>query len=111
MNNLQRLEMETKGIDLSQNELIIYLQENGLQPHEDYNATSADSKKAIYQTALSILESIANNPEMMRNVKIDDMTVSEFHENLMSRIDQLTRKVKQMKSDNSSNSDIFMLFL
>lgn len=27
MNNLQRLEMETKGIDLSQNELIVYLQE------------------------------------------------------------------------------------
>lgn len=111
MNNLQRLEMETKGINLSQNELIIYLQENGLLPHEEYDATSADSKKAIYQTALSILESVANNPEMMRNIRLDDMTVSEFHENLMSRIDQLTRKIRQMKSDQSSNSDIFMLFL
>jgi hypothetical protein len=111
MNNLQRLEMETKGIDLSQNELIIYLQENGLSPHEDYNATSADSKKAIYQTALSVLESVANNPSLMKNIRLDDMTVSEFHENLLSRIDQLTRKIRQMKSDNQSNSDFFMLYL
>jgi hypothetical protein len=111
MNNLQRLEMETKGIDLSQNELIIYLKENGLSPHEDYNATSADSKKAIYQTALSVLESVANNPSLMKNIRLDDMTVSEFHENLLSRIDQLTRKIRQMKSDNQSNSDFFMLYL
>jgi len=78
MNNLQRLEMEIKNVDLSQNELIIYLQENELQPHEDYNATSADNKKAIYQTALSILESVANNPETMKNIKLDDMSVSQF---------------------------------
>lgn len=76
MNNLQRLEMEAKGMDFSQNELIVYLQENGLSPHEDYNATSADSKKAIYQTALSVLESVANNPSLMKNIRLDDRTVT-----------------------------------
>lgn len=109
MKNIQRLEMETKGIELSQQELIIYLQENGLQPHEEYNAQSPSAKKAIFQTALSTLESVANNPEMMRNVKMDDMTVSEFHENLTDRIDQLEKKIRGMRTDNNQ-SDFFMLF-
>lgn len=110
MKNIQRLEMETKGITLSQQELIVYLQENGLEPHEEYNAQSPSSKKAIFQTALATLESIANNPEMMRNVKMDDMTVSEFHENLTDRIDQLEKKIRNMRTD-ANNTDFFMLFV
>lgn len=109
MNNLQRLQMEVKGVELSQQELIIYLQENSLSPHEPYNANSPSAKRSIYQTALSVLESIANNPELMKNIKLDDMTVSEFHENLLSRIDNLERKVRTMRTDNN-NSDFFMLF-
>jgi hypothetical protein len=62
MNNLQRLELETKGIQLSQDELTVYLQENNLQPFNEYNPQSATTKKNIYRSALSILESIANNP-------------------------------------------------
>lgn len=110
MNNLQRLQMEIKGIDLSQNELIVYLQESGLKPHDAYNADSQSSKKAIYQTALSILESVANNPSLMKTIRMDDMTVSDFHESLMQRIDQLTKKIRTMKSD-QSNTDIFLLFV
>ncbi|MCJ7841759.1 hypothetical protein MUB24_12790 [Lederbergia sp. NSJ-179] len=109
MNNLQHVEMETKGIELSQQELIVYLQENGLNPHEAYQADSHSSKKAICQTALSILESVANNPELMKNIKLDDMTVSEFHDNLTKRIDQLTRKIRGMRTD-KAQSDIFFLF-
>ncbi|MFB5088619.1 hypothetical protein PGC35_15665 [Psychrobacillus sp. PGGUH221] len=111
MNNIQRLQMETKGIELDQQELIIYLQENGLKPHDEYNATSQDNKKAIYQTALSVLESVANNPSLMKTIRLDDMTVSQFHENLTQRIDQLYKTIRQMKTDQSSNSDIFMLYL
>lgn len=109
MNNLQRLQMEIKGVQLEQNELIVYLKENELNPHEPYNAQSLTSRKAIYQTALAVLESLANNPELMKNIKMDDMTVSEFHENLHRRINQLTRTIRNMKTD-SSNSDTFMLW-
>ena len=108
MNNIQRLQMETKGIELEQKELIIYLQENGLMSNDEYNPTN---KKAIYQTALSVLESIANNPELMKNIKMDDMSVSQFHENLQARIDQMYKTIRQMKTDQSSNSDVFMLYL
>ncbi|MBS3679936.1 hypothetical protein KGF86_06905 [Ornithinibacillus massiliensis] len=112
MNNLQRLEMETKGIQLDQSELTIYLQENNLQPFEPYNPESATSKKLIYQSALSILESLANNPQQMKNYKHEDMTISQFHENLMSRIDQLERKIRTLKTDEQlqNESNFFMLF-
>lgn len=112
MNNLQRLQLETKGINLSQEELIIYLQENNLQPFDEYSPQSATSKKNIYSSALAILESIANNPSGMKSYKLDDMTVSDFHDNLMARIDQLERKVRLLKTDEQlqNESSFFMLF-
>ena len=58
MNNLQRLELETKGIQLKQDELTVYLQENELEPFTEYDAQSATNKKNIYRAALSVLESI-----------------------------------------------------
>lgn len=111
MNNLQRLKMEV-SIQLKQDELIIYLQENGLQPFNEYNPQSATSKKQIYQSALSVLESIANNPQNLKNYKLDDMTISDFADNLMSRIDQLERKIRSLKTDEQlqNESNFFMLF-
>jgi len=106
MTNLQRLEMEVKGIDLSEEELQIYLMESDLTPHEEYNA---NSKKAIHKSALSILESIANQPTLMKNYRHDDMTISDFAEHIQSRIDQLERKVRQMKTTDEDTS-FFMLF-
>ncbi|MFJ8245244.1 hypothetical protein [Peribacillus asahii] len=112
MNNLQRLELETKGIKLEQDELSIYLQENDLQPFAEYNPSSASNKKRIYQSTLSVLESIANDVTRMKSVKVDDMTVSDFSDSIQSRIDQLERKVRNLKTDEQlkNESSFFMLF-
>lgn len=111
MNNLQRLQLEIQGIDLTHEEIQIYLAENGLSHYEEYNPSSNVSKRAIYQTALSVLESVANNPTLMKDYKQDDMTISAFHENLLSRIDQLERKIRQMPvNEDNSDSTFFMLF-
>ena len=100
MTNLQRLQMEIKGIDLSQNELEIYLMESDLTPHTKYEPQSNTNKRNILKSALSILESIANQPQLMKNYKHDDITVSQFHENLMARIDQLEQRIRQIPDDN-----------
>ncbi|MFB5281909.1 hypothetical protein [Peribacillus sp. Hz7] len=112
MNNLQRLELETKGIKLEQDELSIYLQENNLQPFDEYNPSSATSKKRIYQSALSVLESIANDVTRMKVVKVDDMSVSDFSDSIQSRIDQLERKIRNLKTDEQlqNESSFFILF-
>lgn len=104
MNNIQRLCMEIKSVELNQNELSVYLLENGLEPFQPYVATSNNNKRAIYVTALHILESIANNPTMMADLRIDDMTASDFYDNLLARIDQLERKVRQMNGDDNNNN-------
>ena len=103
--NLQRLQLETKGIDLSQNELEIYLLESDLTPHTNYNPQSNTNKRNILKSALSILESIANQPQLMKDYKQDDISVSQFHENLQSRIDQLERKIRSIPNDDNLYQD------
>ena len=111
MNNIQRLCMEIKDIHLDQSELTVYLLENGLEPYKPYVATSNVNKRSIYLTALQALENLANSPTMMASIRIDDMTASDFYENLMKRIDQLESKIRTMpKSDNPNGSTNFLMF-
>lgn len=105
MTNLERLKMEIKGIDLSNEELNIYLQENDLVDMEQYNPSSNTNKKNILKTALAILESIANQPQLMKNYKTEDMTISQFSENLQTRIDALDRKIRLIPDDDAVYSD------
>ncbi|MHA6251960.1 hypothetical protein [Oceanobacillus sp. CAU 1775] len=104
--------METKGMKLDQSELVIYLQENELSPHEQYNPQSATNKRNIYRSALSVLESIANSPKTLKNVKHEDMSVTDFATNIQNRIDQLEYKIRMLRTDEQAqlNSNTFMLF-
>ncbi|MBT2669426.1 hypothetical protein J7E95_01300 [Streptomyces sp. ISL-14] len=111
MDNIERLQMEIAGLNIPQEELLVYLEEEGLKGLEVYNSASKASKRAIYATALSILHSVANQPHLMKNYKQDDMTVSDFAKALQSRINQLEVKVRQMPKDDSKPSNFFNLFL
>lgn len=104
MTNLERLEIAVEGIDLYLPKLIIYLEENNLVFTDIYNPQSNSNKKAILKTALSILEDIANNPNNMKNYKNDDITISNFAENLQNRIEQLEKKIRQIPDDNIINN-------
>lgn len=73
MTNLKRLQMEIKDINLIDDEKIVYLMENDLANNAEYNPQSNTNKRNIYKTALSILESIANQPGQMKNYKKDDI--------------------------------------
>ncbi|ABO48920.1 conserved hypothetical protein [Desulforamulus reducens MI-1] len=105
MTNIERLNLEIKGIDLTIDELSIYLQEQNLESNIEYNPTSNTNKRNILKTALAILESIANQPQLMKSYKQDDITVSQFHENLQSRIDQLERKIREIPNDEKVYED------
>ncbi|ADL07764.1 DUF6706 family protein [Thermosediminibacter oceani] len=107
MTNLERLKIELKGINLSDDELICYLMEADLDFNSEYTAAN---KRKIYQAALSALNSIANDPSGMKNYKTDDITITQFADNIQNRIDQLERQIRQMAIDTTQNSDYFMLF-
>ncbi len=105
MDNLARLEMELRGFEIEQKELIIYLMENDLTDNDIYNPESNTNKKKIYQSALSVLESIANDPKNMKNYKTDDISITHFHTNIMSRIDDLRKKINTMMEDDLTSQN------
>lgn len=110
MDNIERLQMEIGGIELPYEELIVYLEEEGINGYATYNASSKANKKAIYATALSILNSIANQPHLIKNYRQDDMTIDSFAKYLQSRIDQLEKTIRQMPNEDSAPSNFFNLF-
>lgn len=111
MNFIQRVQMELQSIEIPQEHLKIYLMENGItQPFNEYNPQSNADKRAIYKTALAILESIANDPQLMKDYKQEDMSITGFAASIQARIDQLEKKVRSMPLDESSDSSFFMLF-
>lgn len=110
MTNLDRLKMEIKGIDYPDTELSIYLEENGLDPSVPYDPQSKTQKKKIYMTAVDILNSIANQPNLMKSYKTDDLTISQFAESIQNRIDQLERKIRMMQDDEMVESSFFWFF-
>lgn len=110
--NLQRLELEIKGIDLLDTEMEIYLAENNLVALDTYDPTNNVNKRAILESALGILEGIANNPILMKSYKFEEQSISDFHENLTNRIDQLSMKIRKLKTDEikQNSSQSFYLF-
>lgn len=113
MNYIDRTKLELSNISLTDDELTIRIQESGISnPTDDYNPASNIDKKAIYSTVLSILESIANDPQQMRSIREEDQSISDVSANLQNRIDQLNRKIRMMDSsdDENINSSFFSLF-
>ncbi|OXS67244.1 hypothetical protein [Priestia filamentosa] len=111
MNNIDRLKMEIEGFELPDERLTVHLEENELMATGEYNAQSKTNKRNIYKAALSVLESMANNPNYMKNYKVEDTSVSYLHNNLMKRIDDLQRKIRVMATDEDDNENgFFMLF-
>lgn len=111
MTNLERLKMEIDGINYTDDMLSVYLKENELNATDTYNPESKTNKKNILKTALSILESIANNPNLMKSIKLEDMTISQFSENLQCRIDALDRKIRMIPDDNGYNDGASFIYM
>lgn len=110
MTNLERLKLEVEGIDFPDEKLAIYLQENDLQPQEEYNPASNSSRRKIYETAVATLNALANNPALLKDYKQDDMTISNFSKNLQNRIEQLQNQIRTMPTDDNEPSNYFNLF-
>lgn len=105
MINFDRLKMEISDITYTDEQLTVFLLENGLTAEEEYDPSSNTNKKKILKTALSILEAIANNPQLMKSYKNEDISVMEFSQNLQSRIDQLERKIRLLPDDDNVYKD------
>ena len=111
MTNEERLKMEIVGIPLEDQEIEIYLLENDLHAKDNYDASSGVNKRNIYLSALSILNSIANQPSSMKNYKQDDMSVYDFSKYLQARIEQLGNRINSIPLDDNLPKNYFNLFM
>lgn len=111
MTNEERLKMEIVGIPLEDHEIEIYLLENDLHSTDNYDASSGVNKRNIYLSALSILNSIANQPSSMKNYKQDDMSVYDFSKYLQARIEQLENRINSIPLDDNLPKNYFNLFM
>lgn len=106
MTNLDRLKRELGNTDGFQDEeLTMYLEENSLEGLSDYDTKSRTNRRNILKTTMSILESVANNPTLMRAYKTEDISIFQFHDNLMDRIESLRRKINLMADDEEIYQD------
>ena len=100
MTYLDRIKLELQDISFNDAELTVLAQENGISnPALEYDPTSNTSKRAIYSTVLSVLEAIANNPNLMKNYKNEDISIMDFAESIQNRISQLERKIRLLPAD------------
>jgi hypothetical protein len=105
MTYLDRIKLELQEITFNDEELTILAQENGINnPTSEYDPTSNTAKRAIYSTVLSVLEAIANNPNLMKNYKNEDISIMDFAESIQNRISQLERKIRLLPSDDVSDN-------
>ena len=105
MTFLERIKLELQDISFNDNELTILAQENGINnPTSEYNPTSNTAKRAVYSTVLSVLEAIANNPNLMKNYKNENISIMDFAESIQNRIAQLERKIRLFPADDISDN-------
>lgn len=115
MTNFERLSIEVE-IDYPKNateeqiafweeKMETYLKENELNAGDTYNPESKTNKKNILKTALSILESLANNRHIMQTSETNDFKFHEYYENLQNRIDALERKIRLLPDDENVYQD------
>ena len=105
MTYLDRIKLELQEITFNDEELTVLAQENGINnPTSEYDPTSNTAKRAIYSTVLSVLEAIANNPNLMKNYKNEDVSIMDFAESIQNRISQLERKIRLLPSDDVSDN-------
>jgi len=105
MTYLDRIKLELQDITFTDTELTVLAQENGISnPALEYDPTSNTAKRAIYSTVLSVLEAIANNPNLMKNYKNEDISIMDFAESIQNRIAQLERKIRLLPADDVSDN-------
>ena len=96
MQNLIRLQMYLNKkpyfdcIELSQ-----FLEENGLDPYEDYDA--ANNKKEMLQTVYDILECLANDIDNFRRIETEFVTTSAAEQYLEKRLKSLRAEIEKLE--------------
>lgn len=92
MNNLDRLKLELSNqkyfTDLEYSQ---FLAENDLSAKDEY--IKQDNQKNLLQTVVDILEAVANDIDLMRNISTSFGNIGEAYQYVEMRIEQVKDKI------------------
>ncbi|MBD7909727.1 hypothetical protein [Clostridium cibarium] len=111
MDNLSRLKLELSNKEYYTNEeYSVFLGENNLVPSDTYS--KATNEINLLNTVIAILETLANDTDMMRKIDSKDvMTIDQASKYLESRISNINAKIIDIQeSKNQSTGNINPIF-
>lgn len=103
MTNLERLKLELSNKEYyTDDEYKVFLEENNLISADTYN--KEDNQIKLLETVISVLETLANDVDLMRKIDSKDIsTVEQAYEWLSNRIDKLKEQIFKLKIDKEDN--------
>ena len=95
ISTLERLKMELKNLNgFEERELMIYLQENELDPSANYIKSAM--QKNLLKTVLQILNILANDTNLMRKLNTEFGDLGEAYLNLEKRIAAIREQIEDL---------------
>ena len=108
MTVLQRFKIELNNKNYYDDDTFtMYLDENGLTATDTYDKTTM--RKALYQTVYDVLNSLANNIDLFRNVETEFATTSEAYKYLQQRLNTIEATIISIP-DNTDDSEPDSMF-
>ena len=103
MTNLERLKLELSNKEYyTDDEYKVFLEENNLISADTYDKSNNQIK--LLETVISVLETLANDVDLMRKIDSKDIsTVEQAYQWLSKRIDSLKEKVFKLKINEEEN--------
>lgn len=109
MTNLERLNLELSNKPyFSNNEYGIFLDENGLTATDTYDATK---KKALLGVVLDVLNALANDIDLFREIETEFATQGAAFDALTARIEQVKGRIAETSATDGSYTDQTINFL
>ena len=109
MTNLERLKLELNNKEyFTDGEYTIFLEENNLNSADEYNKSTM--QRELLWTVVDVLESLANDVDLMRKIKTEFTTTTEAVKFLNDRIERIKARIENLRDDAEEYSSFQLLF-
>ena len=109
MDNLDRLKLELNNKEyFTDEEYIQFLDENNLVHNEIYNKST--NQRNLLWTVVDILESVANDVDLMRKVETEFATTSDAVKHINDRIERIKNRIQTIPDAEEEYSNISLFF-
>jgi archaellum component FlaC len=109
MTNLERLKLELNNKEyFTDEEYITFLSENDLVDTEEYN--KSNNQRDLLWTIVDILESVANDVDLMRKIETEFSTTSDAVKHINNRIEHIKNRIQTINNSEEEYSNISLFF-